>query len=63
MIPYAEAMREYGIDKPDLRNPIDLGRIRAFPEVGIQACSTRLLDAVKNEVWAIPAPGGQRDVC
>jgi aspartyl-tRNA synthetase len=31
-IPYDEAMRWYGTDKPDLRNPIeDAGRVRAFP--------------------------------
>ena len=27
MIPYAEAMLEYGIDKPDLRNPIRIADV------------------------------------
>ena len=37
LIPYAQAMREYGTDKPDLRNPDQTAeRHRAFPRLGIQ---------------------------
>ncbi len=35
--PYADAMRKYGSDKPDLRNPHhDAGRVRAFPRLRLQ---------------------------
>ena len=63
-IPYAEAMRKYGSDKPDLRNPIVMQDIsEAFRGSNFKVFA-RLLEASKNEVWAIPAPGGgQRTFC
>ena len=46
LIPYAESMRKYGTDKPDLRNPIEMQDVS---------------DAFRGSVWAIPAPtGGNR---
>jgi aspartyl-tRNA synthetase len=36
-IPYQEAVRKYGSDKPDLRNPIEMqDGHRAFPRVGVR---------------------------
>jgi aspartyl-tRNA synthetase len=57
-IPYAEAMRKYGSDKPDLRNPIVLQNVSEhFRGSGFKLFA-RLLEIEKNEVWALPAPGG-----
>jgi aspartyl-tRNA synthetase len=57
-IPYAEAMRKYGSDKPDLRNPIVMQNASEhFRGSGFKVFA-RLLEQPKNEVWAIPAPGG-----
>jgi aspartyl-tRNA synthetase len=57
-IPYAEAMRKYGSDKPDLRNPIVMQEVSEhFRGSGFKIFA-RLLETPKNEVWAIPAPGG-----
>ncbi|WP_374544823.1 aspartate--tRNA ligase [Rhodoblastus sp.] len=60
-IPYAEAMRKYGSDKPDLRNPIVMQEVSDhFRGSGFKIFA-RLLETEKNQVWAIPAPtGGQR---
>ena len=57
-IPYAESMRKYGSDKPDLRNPIVMQNVSEhFRGSGFKVFA-RLLEVEKNEVWAIPAPGG-----
>jgi aspartyl-tRNA synthetase len=57
-IPYAEAMRSYGSDKPDLRNPLVMQNVSEhFRGSGFKVFA-RLLEVEKNEVWAIPAPGG-----
>ena len=60
-IPYAESMRKYGSDKPDLRNPLVMQNVSEhFRGSGFKVFA-RLLETPKNEVWAIPAPsGGQR---
>ncbi len=57
-IPFAESMRKYGSDKPDLRNPIVMQNVSDhFRGSGFKVFA-RLLESEKNEVWAIPAPGG-----
>ncbi|MGE4373839.1 MAG: aspartate--tRNA ligase [Xanthobacter sp.] len=57
-IPYADAMRKYGSDKPDLRNPVVMQEVSEhFRGSGFKVFA-RLLEVEKNEVWAIPAPGG-----
>ena len=57
-IPYAEAMRKYGSDKPDLRNPLVIQDVSEhFRGSGFKLFA-RLLETEKNEVWALPAPGG-----
>ena len=60
-IPYAEAMRKYGSDKPDLRNPLVMQNVSEhFRGSGFKVFA-RLLETSRNEVWALPAPrGGQR---
>ncbi len=57
-IPYAEAMRKYGSDKPDLRNPIEMQDVSEhFRGSGFKVFA-RILEDAKCQVWAIPAPGG-----
>src|SRR3989442_7649950 len=57
-IPFAEACRKYGTDKPDLRNPIVMQDISEhFRGSGFKVFA-RMLEDSKNQVWAIPAPGG-----
>jgi len=57
-IPYAEAKRKYGSDKPDLRNPIVMQDVSETFRGSNFKVFARLLETPKNEVWAIPAPGG-----
>jgi aspartyl-tRNA synthetase len=57
-IPYAEAMRKYGSDKPDLRNPLVMQNVSDLFRGSDFKVFARLLETAKNEVWAIPAPGG-----
>ncbi|MFS8039247.1 aspartate--tRNA ligase [Xanthobacter sp. AM11] len=57
-IPYAESLRKYGTDKPDLRNPLVMQNVsEPFRGSGFKVFA-RMLEVEKNEVWAIPAPGG-----
>ncbi|CAL77150.1 Aspartyl-tRNA synthetase / asparaginyl-tRNA synthetase (Aspartate-/asparagine-tRNA ligase) (AspRS) [Bradyrhizobium sp. ORS 278] len=57
-IPFAEALRKYGTDKPDLRNPLEMQDVSEhFRGSGFKVFA-RMLEDPKNQVWAIPAPGG-----
>jgi aspartyl-tRNA synthetase len=57
-IPFAEALRKYGSDKPDLRNPIIMqDASEHFRGSGFKVFA-RMLEDPKNQVWAIPGPGG-----
>jgi aspartyl-tRNA synthetase len=57
-IPFAEALRKYGSDKPDLRNPIVMQEVSEhFRGSGFKVFA-RMLEDAKNQVWAIPAKGG-----
>jgi len=57
-IPFAEALRKYGTDKPDLRNPLEMqDASEHFRGSGFKVFA-RMLEDSKNQVWAIPAPGG-----
>jgi aspartyl-tRNA synthetase len=64
LIPYATALRKYGTDKPDLRNPIEMQDVSEhFRESGFKIFS-RILENPNNAVWAIPAPtAGSRAFC
>lgn len=64
-IPYMDAMREYGTDKPDLRNPIKMQNVTdAFRESGFKIFAGMIEKDPQVEVWAIPAPkGGNRAFC
>jgi aspartyl-tRNA synthetase len=65
LIPYATALREYGTDKPDLRNPIRMQNVsEAFRGSGFKIFANMLANDPAVEVWAIPAPtGGNRAFC
>ena len=57
-IPYAESIRRYGSDKPDLRNPIEMQDVSEhFRGSGFKIFA-RILEEAGNAIWAIPAPGG-----
>jgi aspartyl-tRNA synthetase len=59
LIPYAEALRKYGTDKPDLRNPIEMQDVsEAFRGSGFKIFANILAGDPKAAVWAIPAKGG-----
>ncbi len=64
-IPFAEAMRKYGSDKPDLRNPIEMQAVTAhFDGSGFKVFAGQIAADPMVEVWAIPAPtGGSRAFC
>ena len=56
--PMPTAMRKYGSDKPDLRNPLEMQDVSEhFRGSGFKVFA-RMLEDPKNRVWAIPAPGG-----
>ncbi|MEH2569323.1 aspartate--tRNA ligase [Bradyrhizobium sp. AZCC 2289] len=57
-IPFAEALRKYGSDKPDLRNPIVMQDVSEhFRGSGFKVFA-RMLEDPRNQVWAIPGTGG-----
>jgi aspartyl-tRNA synthetase len=59
LIPYAQAIRKYGSDKPDLRNPIEVQDVsEVFRGSGFKIFARILETSPKAAVWAIPAPGG-----
>ena len=59
LIPYAETIRAYGTDKPDLRNPIKMQDVSdVFRGSGFKVFARILETNPKAAVWAIPAPGG-----
>src|SRR5262245_33934349 len=64
-IPYAEALKSYGTDKPDLRNPIKMQDVsEIFRGSGFKVFARILETNPKAAVWAIPAPtGGSRAFC
>jgi aspartyl-tRNA synthetase len=58
-IPYEEAIRKYGTDKPDLRNPIIIEEVtELFRGSGFKVFASMLERDPQAQVWAIPARGG-----
>src|SRR4029077_15358368 len=58
-IPYDEAIRKYGTDKPDLRNPIEMADVTEhFRGSGFKIFAGMIDKDPKVRVWAIPASGG-----
>ncbi len=64
-IPHEEAIRKYGSDKPDLRNPIEMQDVTEhFRGSGFKVFAAMIEKDPKVRVWAIPAPtGGSRAFC
>ncbi|MDP9839061.1 aspartyl-tRNA synthetase [Neorhizobium huautlense] len=64
-IPYDVAIRKYGSDKPDLRNPIEMQAVTEhFDGSGFKVFAGMIASNPKVEVWAIPAKtGGSRAFC
>ena len=59
------AIRKYGSDKPDLRNPIEMQDVSEhFAGSGFKVFARMIDDDPKADVWAIPAKtGGSRAFC
>jgi aspartyl-tRNA synthetase len=64
-IAYDEAVRKYGSDKPDLRNPIEIQNVTDhFRGSGFKIFAGMIEKDPAVEVWGIPAPkGGSRAFC
>jgi aspartyl-tRNA synthetase len=64
-IAYAEALANFGTDKPDLRNPIVMQNVSDHFRGGGFTIFARILETrPKSGVWAIPArKGGSRAFC
>ncbi|MGH6762722.1 MAG: aspartate--tRNA ligase [Phyllobacterium sp.] len=64
-IAYDDAIRTYGSDKPDLRNPIEMESVTEhFAGSGFKVFANMIANDPKVEVWAIPAKtGGSRAFC
>jgi aspartyl-tRNA synthetase len=59
LITYADAIRQYGSDKPDLRNPLKMQDVsEAFRGSGFKIFAGMLASDPAARVWALPAPGG-----
>jgi aspartyl-tRNA synthetase len=57
-IAFRDAIRKYGSDKPDLRNPIEMSDVsEPFRGSGFKVFAG-ILENPKAAIWAIPAPGG-----
>jgi aspartyl-tRNA synthetase len=64
LIAYRDALKRYGSDKPDLRNPIRMQDVSEHFRGSGFAIFARLLEQEGTEVRAIPAPtGGSRKFC
>jgi aspartyl-tRNA synthetase len=64
LIAYRDALKWYGSDKPDLRNPIRMQDVSEHFRGSGFAIFAKLLEQEGNEVRAIPAPtGGSRKFC
>jgi aspartyl-tRNA synthetase len=58
-IAFNDALRAYGTDKPDLRNPIRMAEVTEhFRGSGFKVFAGMIEKDPRVEVWAIPAPGG-----
>jgi len=64
-IAYADAIRKYGSDKPDLRNPIEMQSVTEhFAGSGFKVFAGMIASDPKVKIWAIPAKtGGSRAFC
>jgi aspartyl-tRNA synthetase len=63
-IPFSEALKRYGTDKPDLRNPIEMQEVSEHFRGSGFGIFARLLENAGTEIRAIPAPtGGSRAFC
>ncbi|WP_209425929.1 aspartate--tRNA ligase [Pararhodobacter sp. SW119] len=63
-IPFAESLRKYGTDKPDLRCPIEMQEVSEHFRGSGFGIFAKLLENAGTEIRAIPAPtGGSRAFC